>query len=426
VVSRARNASKAAALIALLLAFAQPARAAPPAIVIEADLAPARVYVGVEARLTLRLLRAPGAPRGALVPPELGDAADLTPLGPVQIARAVRAGAAYEAIERTFAVVPRRPGRLVLPGAEFEPALGEPYFGARGPRRVLDARPIPPGAVEPWLPARNLTLEETWSRDPGALAAGEPVTRTLVLRAEGLPAARLPRLDMPRFPSLEVRYDLPELATERSAEGSTGLLVQRIVLVPEADASVTLPPLTIDWWDLDADAPRSATIPARTLRLRPAPVAEAPPESAPLLSDRAALGWTVAAILVLAGGFLAWQLRRQNLRDARARLREACRRSDPRAARDALREWWKLARGSRPPLLQGMGAGWDRSAGEQLAALDAALYAGRAWDGEALWRSARPWLGARRARREAPAAQRPSLFRLQARAARQRTAAARK
>jgi len=64
-----------------------------------------------------------------------------------------------------------------------------------------------------------------------AHAAGTPVTRTLVLRAEDIAAERLPRLEMPAHPSLLVHHDRPELATEFLATGMTGRRVQRIVLM---------------------------------------------------------------------------------------------------------------------------------------------------------------------------------------------------
>jgi hypothetical protein len=429
-VSRARTAWRAAALAALLGACAPGARAEVPGLIIEAELTPARVYVGGEARLRLRLLRAPGAAHGVLLAPALGDAADVSPLGTILVYQTLRGGAFYVAHERRFAIVPRRAGRLVVPGAEFESTPkfvdvpgqddGRPPPTAHGPQRVLEVRPVPAGAAEPWLPARSLTLEESWSRDPNAaLAAGLPVTRTLVLRAEGLAAERLPRLRMPRTPALLVRYDRPELSTAYRAEGMIGRSVQRIVLVPVRDADVTLPPVSVRWWDVAADAPRSATLAGRTLRLHPAPVADAPLETPAPMSARAVMRWFAVAILLLSAVFLAWHLRRQSTRDLRDQLREACRRNDPRTARAALTEWWKLTRKDAPvPLVQRMGADWDPPAREQLAALDAALYAERAWDGKAFWREVRPWLRAKPPRRgAAPPPSLPPLFRLQAGAA---------
>lgn len=401
---------------ALLLAL--PAHGATPGLAIGAELAAARVYVGQEARLTLRLLRAPGAPRGALVPPDLGDEATLRPLGPAQINFIVRAGTAFEAVERDFVLVPRHAGSLAVPEAAFEPAPGE-HGDARGPQLTLDVRPIPPGAATPWLPARRLTLEEHWSRDPRALALGEPVTRTLVIRADGLAAARLPRLALPDTPLLRVRADRPELTTTPGPAGLTGQSVQRFVLIPTANGRIELPPLHIDWWDVATDAPRSADLPGRTLILHPAPVAAAPAATPPLMSRRAALRWFAVAIVVLSALLLAWHLRRQTLRDARNRLRDACRRNHPRAARAALNEWWVLARPHEPvPLLSRMGAGWDDTAREQFAALDAALYAKRTWDGEAFWRGVRARLRARPLRCAATLAPLPPLFKLQARARR--------
>jgi len=103
--------------------------------------------------------------------------------------------------------------------------------------------------------------------------------------------------------------------------------------------------------------------------------------------------------------------------EARRVLREACRRNDARAARDALAEWWAIAHPRQaPPLVRRMGERWDAAGRARLDDLDAALYAGSRWDGKAFWRGVKPWLrrrAARRERRARPAL--PPLFRLQAR-----------
>lgn len=421
-----------AALLAALCACALcagPARSAPADFVVEAELLPARVYAGAEATLRLRLLRAPGVPYGVLRPPALGDAAEISPLGPIRRYETRRAGVTYEVHERAHLIVPRRAGRLVVPDAELEGPLrySESYrrdaraahapSAARGPLRVLEVRPPPPGAGEPWLPARRLTLEESWSRDPDALSAGTPVTRTLVLRAEGLAAERLPRLEMAAQPALLAHHDLPELATEVLDSGTVGRRVQRIVLMPLAEGEAGLPALSVRWWDVATDAPRTATLAGRTLRLRAAIVPEVPDEEPSGVSGRAVLRGFAAAIALLSVAVLWWYLRTQPLREARRQLRAACRRNQARAAHDALIEWWKAATPGAPvPLVRRIGDAWDAGARAQLGALDAALYGGGAWDGKAFWRCARPWLRGNAVRRRAPASPPlPSLFRLQAR-----------
>lgn len=411
---------RAALFLACLLAPLA-ARAAPPPLVVEAELLPARVYVGGEARLRLRALRAPGIPHGVLRPPELGDAAEVSLVGTIDTYQSERAGVLYEVLERTHVIVPRRAGPLVVPGAEFESVLryaetfqreAQASLGpltVRGPERVLEVRAAPAGAGEPWLPARSLTLEETWSRDLDALTQGTPVTRTLELRAEGLAAERLPQLEMAAHPALRVHHDQPVLQTEYLASGMIGRRVQRIVLMPVGAGEVAVPELSVRWWDVEADAARVATLGARTLLLHSA---IAPPAALP--AAEAGFDWqgllrgSLLAVLVV-GALGFWRHERtRDRREARSALRAACRRNDARGARDALRAWEQAV---------GAKAGLDAA---QAAALDAALYADRAWDGKAFWRSVR--LEKPKARRPAKAAL-PPLFKLQAASARSRPSA---
>ena len=124
-----------------------------------------------------------------------------------------------------------------------------------------------------------------------------------------------------------------------------------------------------------------------------------------------------AAIALLCMAVLWDHLRTQPLREIRRQLRAACRRNRAGEARDALIEWWKLVQPGAPvPIVLRIGAEWGAGARAQLAALDAALYGGSAWDGKAFWRQVRPWVRRRVARRPAAASPAlPALFRLQER-----------
>jgi len=409
-----------AAILVAILACALAAHAAPAPYLIESEFQPARAYVGAEVTLRLRLLRAPGVPYGVLRLPRLGDAAELTPFGPLRDYETQRAGLAYSVRERSFLVVPRRAGPLVLPGPELDGPLRyakDFVRELRGAPRVLEVLPPRVEAGQAWLPARRVTLEESWSGDPGALAAGTPVVRTLVVRAEGISGDRLPRLEMAAQPGLRAHHDLPDFGSEYLEAGMAGRRVQRVVLMPLEEGEIALPELALSWWDVAADAPRTATLPGRTLRVGAAEAVEAAPEAPPGVAPQAVMRGFAIAILVLSAAVLWGYLRNQPLREARRQLRAACGRKDPLAVRDALLEWWKAAaRGAPAPLVQRVGDAWDAGARAQLAALDAALYGGRAWDGKAFWRGVRPWLRKGAVRRELPVPSALSpLFRLQAR-----------
>lgn len=409
-----------AALLAVLCAYALVAGAAPAKFVIEAEIAPRSVYVGAEAVLRLRLLRVPSsAAFGVLRAPDLREVAEVWPVEQIRWSEARRGDALWQVHERAFVVVPRRPGRLVVPGADLEgplrqaQAAGLALGATRGPRLALEVRERPPNASEPWLPARRVLLEESWSREPTALSVGTPVTRTMVLRADGIPAQRLPQLAMPAYPALRVHHDRAELATEYSADGTTGRVVQRIVLVPLDEGEVVLPALSVSWWDVQADAARVATLPGRTLVLRPAPAA-APLAAAEDVSPQNLLRTAAAVLAVVLAAWLWWHALTKERREARRQLRAACRRNDAPAARDALLQWRRVvSRDAAPSLVRSVGAEWDAGARAQLGALDAALYGRRAWDGKEFWRRVRPWL-----RKPVPPAARgsalPAFFRLQA------------
>src|SRR6185295_11969449 len=190
---------------------------------------------------------------------------------------------------------------------------------------------------------------------------------------------------------------------------TVGRVIQRIVLVPLDDAEVVIPVLGVQWWDVAADASRTATLPARRVRMQSAFVPAAPDLSPGV--PRA----IAAAFAMLLAVAVWWRVRKEPLRDARALLREACRKNDPRAARDALVQWWNAASpGATPRLLQTIGRGWDDAARAQLGALDAAVYGKHRWDGKEFWRRLRPWLRRRLSSRAATAPLRPAFFKLQA------------
>jgi len=258
-----------AALIVLLHAVlawaptvdAQGGRAAPAPLYIEAEFDPPQTYVGAEARLRLRLLRAPNLPHGVLRPPHFGDDAELSLIGRVRAYEETRFGATYEVREQSYLVVPRRAGRLTLQSPEVLGPLSKAKAFARVPRaapRALEVRPPPNAPGEPWLPARRVTLEESWSHDPAALAAGQPVVRTLVVRADGISGNRLPSLRMTGQANLSVHDDRGWFSSEYLDPGMAGQRALRFILIAQDEGEIELPALSLAWWDTGADLPAVA------------------------------------------------------------------------------------------------------------------------------------------------------------------------
>ena len=144
-----------------------------------------------------------------------------------------------------------------------------------------------------------------------------------------------------------------------------------------------------------------------------------PRAAEPRIATPSVLKWLVALALLLAGLVLWWLRRTQAARLARQRLFDACTRNDARAARDALLAWRRATGMPESGLaLHRVAESWPEAGiRAQLAALDAALYAGRAWDGAAFWQAVQPRLRWRFARRESRPRREllPGLFRLHSR-----------
>ena len=416
---------------------ASPARG----VFIETDFEPEEVYVQAQLTYTVRIYRAVEfleaslsdfAPENA-VTHRLGKDTTYT--------RTIE-GRRYRVIERRFAVFPQASGRLVLPAVRLEARIAEAGAASALNRLFAEGRrirlvsqpaevtvkPRPPAAATPWLPARAVVLAEEWPEDPPRLVAGEPVTRTLRLGATGLTGEQLPPIDLPDLgSSVRVYPDQPAIVTRSGQDAVHGERVQRIAMVPGTAGELMLPELRVQWWDVEAEAPRIARIPARTLAVAASPATgEAPrpaladvPEAGPAEleaadSDRrlwqgfsAALAvvWlaTLGALLHARG-----RLRRgtppssgqpmppappRNPTAARRRVLEACRGASPRAARDALLDWAEVAWPEPPPrdladLVARIRGG--SIAGEPFAEavldLDRALWSagGAGWNGESL------------------------------------------
>ncbi len=360
-----------------------------------------------------------------------------------------RNGRNYQVIERNYLLFPQRSGRLQLDGAVLSAQVqdtrnnNDPYgniFGrnpfagminATRPIRiqsepiVLKVRPRPAGAKgHDWLPAKSVTLEESWRPDSGALHAGDPVTRHLRLSAEGLTAAQLPDLNkLMQLPDgLRAYPDQPKLSNDTRGNNVIGTRDQDIAVIANTPGRYEIPALHLVWWDTAKNTQREINLPARTLDVLPsaggAAISTALPNQNSVSSgsstdssgtDNSTVNfrWNwislVFAILWL-GTLTAWWLSSRRhakqvtsqpttpavsaprMAQARKAFQQACRESDAQAARRHLLEWAHATWPQDPPA--GLKALAERLDDETfkplLNQLDRACYTDGVWQGAAL------------------------------------------
>lgn len=134
----------------------------------------------------------------------------------------------------------------------------------------LDVQPAV-SEVSPWLPAKELTLEEQWPNDQ-TLRLEEPFSRGFLIQAKGLKASQLPHLeDMHNQNALFKAYtDKPEEQEEVLQGQIQSKRKEQYTLIPQQAGTWVLPEISIDWWDSIKKEKRTTTLPARTVQILPA------------------------------------------------------------------------------------------------------------------------------------------------------------
>lgn len=301
---------------ALEIAVSEPVQLDPgdAQVLFDAELDRDEVYVQGQVVLTVRLQQAINLDNRSISELDLSGAF-VVPLEQQSFQRTV-GGRPWLVHEVRYAIFPEQSGTLEIPALNFTARESRPrrsLFDTTSGRVVrmrtepLSIEVLPRPASYPddatWLPASALTLEESWSSDPGQLQVGGSVTRTLRLTGEGLQGAQLPPIDPPRIDGLKFYPDQPAISDAEVPAGLLGSRTDSTAIVPTRAGTLELPELRIPWWDTRTGSLRFATLPARTITVAPA----ARPLTAPLAGPQAVTGDLVAPPAPAAGA-LAWQI----------------------------------------------------------------------------------------------------------------------
>ena len=422
------------------------------ALILETEASSQKVVTEGQLLLKVRLLRRVDLTAGQLKEPNpTGVSAIVKKLGDDRSYETRRDGQLYQVIERNYAIFPQGVGQMLIPALQFDGRIASSRsrfdpFGQQGQRvrrtsqpLQVEVTPLPTDlSRRPWIPAAALDLQDDWQQHPPKLVVGEPATRTLLLRASGVQASQLPELK-PGVPDGFKTYpDQPKRDDQLNNNGITGMVEQKIAMIPTRAGHFTLPAVDLDWWDVSTDEWKSVHLAALELEVAPAPgvAVTSPPPMQPAPEDKSPLQQPASNIplkplpantaptsakaatniwpwISLALAFvwaftliLLWRRRREpdvvqsspdlqtTEKVTRKAVVQAARRHDPQATRQALLAW---SRSLWPELPSGSYGRLSKAAGQELdaelATLDRSLY-GRttlAWNGDRLAELVSKW-----------------------------------
>ena len=414
---------------------------------LEVDASPRNPYVQAQVVYTLRLIW-----RGSLTGAEFKELS--VPDALVELLAdkrnyfVERNGERYQVIEYKYALFPQKSGKL-----HIEPMTAKVqsvddrrlggFFGRQGNWSQLtsqaidlEVRPVPAAFLgKHWLPAEALELAENWSTPPDRLKVGEPVTRTLTLKAIGATLGVLPDLGADKLAGsadgIKPYPDQPVTNEQKTIAGVSSTRQEKAALIPGRPGRYTAAEVNIPWWNTKTDRLETARVPAAELLVQtaggemPAPepthaaAARAEPSATPLPPNSsqpsaAVPSWWpwVTALLALGwlGTLLAWWWTRRSVRaaetppparpqqpvrlDSRAVLKalaKACEVDDAVATRHALLQWAEVIWGrAATTTLSGLANQVDEEFAARIRELDRSLYARQGtstWRGDGLWKS---------------------------------------
>ncbi|MGN4049240.1 BatD family protein [Pseudomonas sp. SM4] len=389
---------------------------------IEASLDQSSVYVQAQAILTLRIYHSVSLyDDSSLTPLQIADAR-IEQLGDTRTYEKDLNGVRHGVIEMRYAIYPQHSGLLTITPQTFSATLVDTQpaqdNNAQGPKpgklmRVSSSaipltvkpKPLTYPVDAPWLPARSLSLSESWNPEPEHTQIGDSLTRSLTLKVEGLASSQLPALPATDVNGLRRYPDQPVLSNQSTERGLVGSREEREALVPSRSGAIDLPTVDVVWWNTFEDHLEHSSLPARTLQVANNPSLQVDTPAGtlqPSVVDNDVLWWWKLSTLILActtllGFGLWWRARWQPAVHRAAQtgpsprtlmddIKRASQANDPQATRQALDAWAR----QQPETLADMAARFVPLS-DALDGLNGALYSetGQHWQGEDLWRAIR-------------------------------------
>ncbi|GHA01480.1 hypothetical protein GCM10008090_08280 [Arenicella chitinivorans] len=208
------------------------------------------------------------------------EGGEIVPLGQ-QTFQQLDNGIATQVVELRYAIFPEKAGVITIPELKYTGRMGGrrslfDAFGMNGEQVIARSKPVSidvlPRVDRPsaqWLPAKSVVLTEAWSGSLDDWQVGQPLTRTVMVKAEQQRSARVsPLSPMPNDDGFKVYQDQPQLDDETSDEGVTATRTESAALVPSQAGELILPEVRLPWFNTTSGVWEVAVLPAKSVRIK--------------------------------------------------------------------------------------------------------------------------------------------------------------
>ncbi len=237
------------------------------------SVVPKTLYEGQAGLYTVKIFYNTAVREPSLSIPDMGNA-KLIHMGSDTNQRTDVNGESYQMLEQHYAVIAQKDGILdlkspVLQGFSLDLTRSDSFnnpwepFHVSAPTVSLKVNTVPGMSKSTWwLPSTKVNLTDSWTENPPQFQSGVPITRTLSLNAQNITAEQLPTIAPLHNKGFQLYPDKPGLNTNSNGFQLQASRTEKIAYLPNATGQLTIPAITVDWWDTDSNSPKKLTLPA--------------------------------------------------------------------------------------------------------------------------------------------------------------------
>jgi hypothetical protein len=186
-------------------------------------------------------------------------------------------------VKQDFRITALQPGEFNVIEPQFESQLL--YTGYSNATRVIalktQAKSFTLTVLEKpefysgvWLPTSHLSLEQEWQDSAGntleqtqeTLHIGDPITRVISLTVRGVAQEQIPTIAIDYPDSVRVYNEKPSYQIRNNGDVQMTL---KQVLIANQSGDITLPGVSVKWWDTKAKTERKSLLAAKTIHVMP-------------------------------------------------------------------------------------------------------------------------------------------------------------
>jgi hypothetical protein len=183
-------------------------------------------------------------------------------------------GKSYEVFEVSFAIFPQKEGDLRIMSPVFSGYITQNEFHYPESFKIkandiqVPIQGVPSEAKGHWwLPARNVSLKAEWSAPVNRLKVGEPVTRTIFIKAQDVLSHQLPALMPESLADFTIYPDKPIIDTAMNGHTLYATRLEKAAFIPQKSGDYYFPAIKVYWWDIDKNTLKMSEIPAESVHV---------------------------------------------------------------------------------------------------------------------------------------------------------------